>query len=173
MPHFYRDAQQKRTKLQRQLSKKQGSHKGENKSHNYMKQLRRVNRQSTHIANQRKDYLHKRSTEIANQYDAVCVEDLDMRAQSNKGFGNGKATMDNGYGMFQNMLGYKLAEHGKQLISIDRWYPSSQLCHSCGHRQSMPLKIRTYRCQNCGMVFDRDWNAAINIKTEGIRLLSA
>ena len=171
MPHFYRDAQRKRTKLQRQLSKKQGSHKGEHKSHNYMKQLRRVNCQANHIANQRKDYLHKRSTEIANQYDAVCVEDLDMRAQSNKGFGNGKATMDNGYGMFQNMLGYKLAERGKQLIKIDRWYPSSQLCHSCGHRQSMPLKIRTYRCPNCGMVFDRDWNAAINIKTEGLKLL--
>ena len=172
-PHFYRDAQRKRTKLQRQLSKKQGSHKGERKSHNFMKQLRRVNRQATYIANQRKDYLHKLSTEIANQYDAVCVEDLNMKAMSNKGFGNGKATMDNGYGMFLNMLTYKLAERGKQLIKIDRWYPSSQLCHSCGHRQPMPLKIRTFCCPKCEMVFDRDWNAAINIKTEGIRLLSA
>lgn len=171
MPHFYRDAQQKRTKLQRQLSKKQGSRKGEPKSRNFMKQLRKVNGQATHIANQRRDYLHKLSTEIANQYDAVCVEDLDMRAQSNKGFGNGKATMDNGYGMFLNMLAYKLAERGKQLIKIDRWYPSSQICHCCGHRQPMPLKIRTYQCQECGMGFDRDWNAAINIKTEGITLL--
>ena len=57
---------------------------------NFMKQLRKVNRQSTHIANQRRDYLHKLSTEIANRYDAVCVEDLDMKAISNKGFGNGK-----------------------------------------------------------------------------------
>ena len=173
MPHFYRDAQRKRTKLQRQLSKKQGSHKGERKSASFMKQLQRVNRQSTHIANQRKDYLHKLSTEIANQYDAVCMEDLNMKAISNKSFGNGKATMDNGYGMFLNMLTYKLAERGKQLIKIDRWYPSSQLCHQCGHRQMMPLKMRTYRCPNCGMVFDRDWNAALNIKTEGFRLLVA
>ena len=173
MPHFYREAQRKRTKLQRQLSKKQGSCKGERKSVNFMKLLRRVNRQANHIANQRKDYLHKQSTEIANQYDAVCVEDLNLKAMSNKGFGNGKATMDNGYGMFQNMLSYKLAERGKRLIKVDRWYPSSQICHCCGNQQPMPLKIRTYRCPNCGMVWDRDWNAAINIKTEGLRLLSA
>lgn len=173
MPHFYRDAQRKRTKLQRRLSKKQGSRKGECKSKNFMKQLRKVNRQARHIANQRMDYLHKLSTEIANQYDAVCVEDLDMKAMSNKSFSNGKATMDNGYGMFQNMLTYKLAERGKHLVVIDKWYPSSQICHCCGHRKSMPLKIRVYQCHECGMVFDRDWNAAINIKMEGLRLLSA
>lgn len=173
IPHFYRDAQRKRTKLQRRLSKKQGSRKGECKSKNFMKQLRKVNRQARHIANQRMDYLHKLSTEIANQYDAVCVEDLDMKAISNKDFGNGKATMDNGYGMFQNMLSYKLKERGKHLVVVDKWYPSSQICHCCGHRQPMPLKIRVYRCPECGMVCDRDLNAAINIKMEGLRLLSA
>ena len=173
MPHFYRDAQHKRTKLQRQLSKKQGFRKGERVSKNFLKQLRRVNRLSTHIASQRKDYLHKRSAEIANQYDAVCVEDLNMKKMSDSGFGNGKATMDNGYGMFQNMLAHKLAERGKQLIKVDKWFASSQICHGCGHRQPMPLKIRVYHCPNCGMVFDRDWNAAINIKTEGLKLLSA
>ena len=173
MPHFYRDAQRKRTKLQRRLSKKHGSHNGERKSKNFMKQLRKVNRQSMHIANQRRDYLQKLSTEIANRYDAVCIEDLDMKAISNNGFGNGKATMDNGYGMFQNMLSYKLAERGKHLVVVDKWYPSSQICHCCGHRQPMPLKIRVYQCQECGMVCDRDLNAAINIKMEGLRLLSA
>lgn len=173
MPHFYRDAQKRRTQLQRQLSKKQGARQGECKSHNYLKKLKQVNRQAAHIANQRRDYLHKLSTETANQYDAVCVEDLDMKAQANSGFGNGKAVMDNGYGMYLNMVSYKMDERGKKLVKISRWYPSSQLCHSCGHRQPMPLKIRTYQCPECGMVFDRDWNAAINIKTEGVRLLSA
>ena len=173
IPHFYREAQRKRTKLQRRLSKKHGSRKGERKSKNFMKQLRKANRQSMHIANQRRNYLQKLSTEIANRYDAVCIEDLDMKAISNKGFGNGKATMDNGYGMFQNMLAYKLAERGKHLVVVDKWYPSSQICHCCGHRQPMPLKIRVYQCPECGMVFDRDWNAAINIKMEGLRLLSA
>jgi len=98
---------------------------------------------------------------------------IHMKAISNKGFGNGKATMDNGYGMFQNMLTYKLAERGKHLVVVDKWYPSSQICHCCGHRQPMPLKIRVYQCQECGMVCDRDLNAAINIKMEGLRLLSA
>ena len=173
MPHFYREAQGKRTKLQRRLSKKQGSRKGELKSKNFMKQLHKVNKQSKHIANQRKDYLHKLSTEIANQSDAVCIEDLNMKAMSNKKFGNGKATMDNGWRMFINMLSYKLAERGKQLVIVDKQFPSSQICHACGYRQSMPLKIRVYQCPECGMVCDRDWNAAINIKMEGLRLLSA
>ena len=170
MPHFYRKAQAKRTRLQRELSKKQGFRKGEHRSKAFLKQLRKVNRQASHIANQRRDYLHKLSAEIANQTDAVCVEDLDMKAQA---AGNGKATMDNGYGMFLDMLSYKLAERGKSLVKVDRWYPSSQICHICGHRKAMPIKIRTYRCPQCGMVCDRDQNAAINIKAEGLRLLTA
>lgn len=116
--------------------------------------------------------MHKRSTEIANRYDAVCVEDLDMKAQSNKSFGNGKATMDNGYGMFLNMLQYKLADRGKRLVRVDKWYPSSQICHCCGkrHPEMKDLKIRIMRC-DCGNVMDRDQNAAINIRNEGIRIL--
>ena len=66
------------------------------------------------------------------------VASLDMKAISNKGFGNGKATMDNGYGIFQTMLAYKLAERGKHLATIDKWYPLSQLCHCCGYQQKMP-----------------------------------
>ena len=65
-----------------------------------MKQLKKIHKIHRHIANQRLDHLHKKSTEIANQYDVVCVESLNLRAMSNKGFGNGKATLDNGYGMF-------------------------------------------------------------------------
>ena len=99
---------------------------------NFMKQLRKVNRQSTHIANQRRDYLHKLSTEIANRYDAICIEDLDMKTISNKGFGNGKATMDNGYGMFQNMLTYKLEERGKHLVVDENGIPCEQVCRGCG-----------------------------------------
>ncbi len=101
---YYRESQEKLAKLQRKLSRKVGSKKGETKSSNYLKQQMKVNKLHNHISNQRKDHLHKKSTEIANQYDIVCVEDLNMRAMSNKGFGNGKATMDNGYGMFLNML---------------------------------------------------------------------
>ena len=73
-----------------------------------MKQQKRVARIHRHIANQRKDFLQKKSTEITNLYSFVCVEDLNMKAMANRGFGNGKATLDNGYGMFLTMLDYKL-----------------------------------------------------------------
>ena len=101
----------------------------------------------------------------------VCVEDLDMKAMSNKGFGNGKATMDNGYGMFCNMLNYKLADRGKVYVRIDKWYPSSQTCSCCGsvHPELKDLSIRSWVCCDCNTEHDRDVNAAINIKEEGIR----
>ena len=171
---FYRESHKKLAKEQRRLSRKKGSRKGEDKSHNYLKQQRKVNRIHTHIANQRKDNLHKISAEIANQYDIVCVENLNMRNMSNRGFGNGKATLDNGYGMFLDMLEYKLANRGKYLVKVDRWYPSSQICHCCGkrHPEMKDLRIRTMRCE-CGYVMDRDRNAAMNIKKEGLRIMNS
>ena len=171
---FYRESHKKLAKEQRILSRKKGSRKGEDKSHNYLKQQRKVNRIHTHIANQRKDNLHKISAEIANQYDIVCVENLNMRNMSNRGFGNGKATLDNGYGMFLDMLEYKLANRGKYLVKVDKWYPSSQICHCCGkrHPEMKDLRIRTMRCE-CGYVMDRDRNAAMNIKKEGLRIMNS
>lgn len=129
---FFRESQKTLAKAQHRLSRKKGSKKNEKKSQNYWKQLKKVNRIQRHIANQRADNLHKISTEIANQYDVVCVETLNMQAMSNKGFGNGKATLDNGYGMFLEMLQYKLAERGKHFVKIDdstsQW---RQNCHYC------------------------------------------
>lgn len=171
---FYRESHDKLAKAQRKLSRMKGSKKNKHKSSNYRKQLRKVNKIHRHIANQRKDNLHKLSTEIANRYDVVCVEDLNMKAMSNKGFGNGKATLDNGYGSFVSMLDYKLNERGKYLIKVDKWYPSSQICHACEtlHPEMKDLKIRTMRC-DCGLVIGRDQNAAINILNEGLRILAA
>ena len=171
---YYRESQKKLAKAQRKLSRMQGAKKGEKKSNNYLKQLRKVNKIHRHIANQRLDNLHKLSTEIANQYDVVCVESLDMKAMSNKGFGNGKATMDNGYGLFLNMLAYKLDDRGKYLVMVDKWFPSSQICHCCGkvHKEMKDLRIRTMNC-DCGLTMSRDQNAAINIKLEGLRILKS
>ena len=170
---YYRESQDKLAKEQRKLSRMQGSRKGEKKSNNYWKQLRKVNKIHRRIANQRLDNLHKISTEIANQYDVVCVESLNMCSMSNKGFGNGKATMDNGYGMFLSMLEYKLSDRNKYLVKVDKWFPSSQICHCCGtlHPEMKDLSIRVMDC-DCGYHIDRDQNAALNILTEGLRLLS-
>ena len=167
---YYRESQTKLAKEQRKLSRKIGSSKGEEKSNNYRKQQKKLAKIHRHIANQRLDSLHKKSTEIANQYDIVYVETLNMRAMANKGFGNGKATLDNGYGLFLQMLNYKLSERGKYLVKVDKWYPSSGLCSCCGKQKKMKLNDRIYIC-SCGLVIDRDQNAAKNILQEGLRLL--
>ena len=172
-PKYYRDSQRKLARLQRKASKKQGSRRGENASSNYRKALRKVSKLQHHTANQRKDFLHKESLRIANSVDIVCVEDLDMRKMSrrSKKIRNGKATLDNGYGMFLAFLSYKLEDRGKKLVKVDRWYPSSQICSSCGKRKKITLTERTYKCSSCGKETDRDINAAVNIRNEGIRLL--
>ena len=169
---FYKESHRKLAKAQKRLSRKQGSKKNEIKSNNYIKQLLRVNRIHQHIVSQRLDNLHKLSTEIANQYDIVCVESLNLRAMSNKGFGNGRSTLDNGYGMFLSLLDYKLSERNKYLIKVDKWFPSSQICHKCNYRDKRlkDLSIRKWECPVCHEMHDRDTNAAINILQEGLRL---
>lgn len=164
-PKYFRKGQKRLTHAQRKLRHKT---KGSN---NYKKTKLKIAKVHRHIANQRSDFLHKKSAEIANQYDMVCVEDLNMKAMSNKGFGNGKATLDNGYGMFLNFLDYKLQDRGKVLIRINKWYPSSQTCSVCGslHPEVKDLRIRQWVCNNCRTHHDRDINAAVNIRNEGIR----
>lgn len=166
MPKYYRQSQNRLAHAQRKLKHKTVG------SNNYYKQQRKIAKIHKHVSNQRKDYLHKLSAGIANRYDIVCVEDLDMKALSNHGFGNGKATLDNGNGMFLSMLGYKLADRGKYLVKIYRYYPSSQTCSGCGriHPKMKNLNIRTMHCE-CGNIMDRDENAAVNIKNEGLRIL--
>lgn len=170
---YYRESYDKLAKEQRKLSRMQGSNKNEDKSNNYIKQLHKVNKIHRHIANQRLDNLHKISTEIANQYDVVCVETLNMKAIANKKFGNGKATMDNGYGMLLSMLEYKLSDRNKYFVKVDKWFPSSQICHCCGtrHPEMKDLANRKMIC-DCGLIMNRDQNAAINILNEGLRLLT-
>lgn len=171
---YYRENHKKLAKAQKRLSHMQGSKKKETKSKNFLKQLKKVNKIHRHIANQRLDNLHKISTEIANQYDVVCVEDLNIKSMSNKGFGNGKATLDNGYGMFLNMLEYKFADRGKYFIKVDKWFASSQICHKCGtiHPEMKNLSKRIMKCM-CGLVMKRDHNSEINIKMEGLRMLKS
>ena len=164
-PRFYREAQEKLAREQRKLSrrKKGGS--------NYRKQKLKVARLHEHIANQRKDFLHKQSRQIANAYDAICIEDLNMKGMS-QALNFGKSVADNGWGMFTNMLGYKLKEQGKRLVKVDRWFPSSKMCSQCGAvKDELPLSERTYIC-GCGFSSNRDLNAAVNIRDEGMRLLA-
>ena len=135
----------------------------------YKKQKKKVARIHTHIAHQRKDFLHKESRKIANSYDIVCMEDLNMKEMS-QDMCFGKRVHDNGWGMFTDFLAYKMERAGKKLVRIDRWYPSSKTCSCCGNiKEDLQLSDRIYECV-CGNRMDRDQNAAINICREGIRI---
>ncbi len=165
-PRYYRKALEKLAREQRKLSKCQ---KGSN---NRNKQRIKVARLHEHISNQRKDFLHKQTRKIANSYDAVCLEDLNMKDMS-RALKFGKSVHDNGWGMFTTLLRYKLEEQGKQLVKIDKWFPSSKMCSCCGTvKEKLLLSERTYECDACGFVLDRDLNAAINIREQGKLLLT-
>jgi putative transposase len=101
----------------------------------------------------------------------VTLEDsLTLRYRNHK---LAKAISDVGWGMFVNFLQYKLERDGKVLVEIDRWFPSSKLCSNCHYQVGeMPLDVRAWTCPSCGTHHDRDGNAAINIRAEGIRMLS-
>lgn len=140
---------------------------------NFYKQAYKVAVMSEHVTNQRKDFCNKQSTAIAKQYDAVCVEDINLKGMAGS-LKLGKSTNDNGFGMFRQMLKYKLEQQGKQYIVIDKWYPSSKMCHECGCvNQELTLKDRTWVCPDCGAEISRDLNAALNIRDEGLRIALA
>ena len=162
--HHYRKSMDCLAKEQRTLARRK---KGSNR---YLKQRKKVALIHEKISNQRKDYLHKLSSQIANAYDLVCVEDLNMQGIS-QALNFGKAVTDNAWGMFLSFLEYKLSERRKSLVKIDKWFPSSKMCHVCGHIYGeLTLSIRRWECPVCHTIHERDRNAAINIKNEGMRI---
>ena len=163
-PRYYRQGEEKLAREQRKLSR---CVRG---SRNYAKQKKKVARCHEKIRNRRLDFQHKLSRKIADEWDAVCVEDLDMKAMS-RALHFGKSTSDNANGQFRTLLERKLIAEGKAFVRIDRFYPSSKRCSRCGKiKKELPLSERTYICE-CGLTEDRDINAAINIREEGKRIL--
>lgn len=167
-PRYYRQAEERLKREQRKLSLMQ---KG---SKNRSKQRIKVANLHEKVANQRKDFLHKQSRQIANAYDCVCIENLDMRSMS-QSLNFGKSVADDGWGMFVTFLKYKLEETGKRLVKVNKFFASSQICNVCGYKNTATknLSIRAWDCPKCGAHHDRDINAAINIRNEGMRLVLA
>lgn len=159
-PMYYRKAQKKLAHVQRNFSRTQVGSKRHEKAR------LRVAKVYEKISNQRKDFLDKESARIAREYDVVVIEKLDMRSMANKGMRNGKTVNDIGFGMFKEMLRYKLNNNLGQLVEADKFYPSSQLCSNCGFKNIAVknLNIREWDCPQCGAHHDRDVNAAINLK---------
>ena len=155
----------------RHLSRKQHSRKkGDTtpKSKRYLKQQAKVARIHEKIANSRSDYIHKITNEITNQYDVICIEDLNVKGMI-KNHKLSKHIADVAWGELRRQLEYKSERKGKILIKVDRWLPSSQTCSSClSPTGKKPLNVRKFTCPICGTTHDRDNNAAKIIEYFGL-----
>ncbi len=150
---------------QQKLARKQ---KGSNSRYKYRKVVAKIYER---ISNSRQDFLHKLSYKLVSDSQAVIVENLHVKGMV-RNHNLAKAISDCGWGMFTNFLAYKLERKGGKLVEIDRWFPSSKLCSNCFYQMGeMPLEVREWTCPHCGTHHERDGNAAINIRVEGIRML--
>lgn len=163
---FLRLMESKLKRMQRALSKKVRG------SNNYKKLKQKIARLYDYISNCRKDANQKLSTILVNENQVISIEDLAISKMS-RNHKLAKSLLDEGWYQFTNMLDYKMKWYGGSLVKIDRFFPSSKTCSACGHKASkMLLNVREWICPDCGCVHDRDVNAAQNILTEGLRLLS-
>ena len=160
-PRYLRKSERRLKRAQKALSRKV---KGSKRCANARAKVARLH---AHVANQRSDAMHKLTTRLARTYSDVSVEDLNAAGMV-KNHHLAKAVSDAAFGEFRRQLEYKTARTGARLHVVDRWYPSSKTCSRCGRvKAKLSLNERVYRCDGCGLVMDRDLNAAINIKVAG------
>jgi putative transposase len=160
-------------KRQRNLKRKQQNLSRKTKgSQNRKKARLAVAKVHSKVARCREDFLHKLSRKIVNENQVIVTENLNVKGMV-KNHNLAKAISDVGWGQFCTMLKYKAESEGKTYVEIDRWFPSSKTCHACLNRvDNLTLEVRGWTCQHCGTRHDRDINAAINIRNEGLRILS-
>lgn len=166
-PRFYRSSEPKLKKLHRQLSRKK---KG---TRNRWKARLRLVRMYEKIWNQKHDWAHKTTLKLADKYEAVILEDLNVQGMQQFNSGLSKSvTLDFSWHQFKTLLKYKLEWRGKHYQEVDRYFPSSKLCSVCGYKNSdLMLAEREWVCPDCKTRHQRDVNASKNLKREGICLL--
>lgn len=169
-PQFFRQMQNLIRKLNRNRSRKIGERKGESKSNNWLKANLKLKKAYEKLRNLRDDFQWKLALELCSKYSVICIEDLNLKGMQKLW---GRKIGELRFAMFVQKLEYMAKRCGCQLVKVDKWFPSSQSCSSCGYKNSntKDLKVRKWTCPQCGKVHDRDINASVNILQEGLRIL--
>lgn len=164
--HFKKSEYKKIKRLQRQLNKKQKGSNNRNKARKVLaKKYKKIN-------DRKQYYLHSVSNSLIDENQAICMEDLNVKGMM-KNHRLAESIAEMNFGEFRRILEYKSRWYNRQLVFVDRFYPSSKTCNHCGYvNKGLKLNDRQWVCPQCGQIIERDYNAALNILQEGLRILT-
>ncbi len=163
--HFKKTETNKIKRLQRQLSKKQKGSNNRNKARIRLAKLYKK------INDKKQYYLHAVSNSLIDENQVICMEDLNVKGMT-KNHNLAESILEMNFGEFRRMLEYKAKWYNRKIVFVDRFYPSSKTCHNCGYiNKNLTLNDRQWVCPHCGEVIERDYNAALNILDEGLRII--